>query len=65
MTAAKAVNGVPALWTWIAPSEISVLPLPHSATTIPVRASCQRNRIHLEPLERRLRDLLDVLRATI
>ena len=41
-TMAKAVNGFPSLWTWIAPSEIKVLPVPHSATTMPVRARCQR-----------------------
>jgi len=27
---------------WIAPSEISVFPVPHSATTMAVRARCQR-----------------------
>ena len=33
-TIASAVNGLPSQWTWIAPSEISVFPVPHSATTI-------------------------------
>jgi hypothetical protein len=36
------VKGLPSLWTWIAPSEISVLPVPHSANTMPVRACRQR-----------------------
>ena len=39
---AKAVDGLPRLWTWIAPSEIGVLPLSHSAITIAVRVRCQR-----------------------
>ena len=39
---ARAVNGFPLLWTWIAPSEINVLPVPHSAITIAVFARCQR-----------------------
>ena len=39
---ARAVNGLPSRWTWIATSEIRVLPVPHSATTMAVRACCQR-----------------------
>src|ERR1700674_2899426 len=35
-------NGRPSLQTWIAPSEISVLPVPHSAVTMAVFAYCQR-----------------------
>jgi hypothetical protein len=38
----QCVNGFPPLWTWIAPSEIRVTPVPHSATTMDVRACCQR-----------------------
>ncbi len=41
-TIAKEVNGLPALRTCIAPSEISVLPVPHSAITMAVFACCQR-----------------------
>jgi hypothetical protein len=35
-------NGRPSLQTWIAPSEISVLPVPHSAVTMAVFAHCLR-----------------------
>jgi hypothetical protein len=41
-TMAKAVNGLRSLCTWTAPSEINVLPVPHSAMTAAPRASLQR-----------------------
>jgi hypothetical protein len=41
-TIAIAVKGLPSLWTWTAPREISAFPVPHSATIMPVRACCQR-----------------------
>ena len=41
-TMARAVNGLRSLCTWTAPSEISVLPVPHSAITAAPRASFQR-----------------------
>jgi hypothetical protein len=41
-TMANAVNERPPQWTWIAPKEINVFPVPHSATTMAVRAWCQR-----------------------
>jgi len=39
---ARAVYGLPALWTCTPPNEIRVLPVPHSATTIAVRAAAHR-----------------------
>ena len=37
---ARAVNGLPALCTCMAPREIRVFPVPHSAMTLAVRACC-------------------------
>jgi hypothetical protein len=39
---AKAVNGLRSLCTWMAPSEINVFPVPHSAMTAAPRAPFQR-----------------------
>ena len=38
----KPENGLPALCTSMLPSAIKVLPAPHSATTLALRADCQR-----------------------
>ena len=41
-TIASAVNGRPSAWVKTLPSEMSVLPVPHSATAAAHRASCHR-----------------------